>query len=327
MPGVLLVPRSTFQGSQVSTVSKTQIKSFAKINWIFKVLGRRPDSFHEVSTVLQTVDLADRISIEPITSDRIELKTTGYEVAQGEDNLVHRAACLLKREFSVQTGARIFLEKRIPVGAGLGGGSSNAAIVLLGLNRLWDCGVDPERLQKLGQKLGSDVPFFLLGGTAWGRGRGEQLRPLPDPPNEELVLCYPGFSMSTAEAYALGQWGPLNKPSKWLTKTGTDTKIRRFCDYAENSRRVHVLIENDFDAPLLKRFPQLAETHRALEKAGCECVALCGSGSTVLGVPSLSQTKLVAERLSHAGVGQVFQTSTLARHQYRAALQETGIGL
>ena len=308
-------------------MSKTQIKSFAKINWIFKVLGRRPDSFHEVSTVLQTVDLADRISIELIPRDGIELKATGYEVPQGEDNLVHRAACLLKRDFSVGTGARIFLEKRIPVGAGLGGGSSNAAIVLLGLNRLWDCGADPERLQKLARELGSDVPFFLLGGTAWGEGRGERLRSLPDPPNEELVLCYPGFSMSTAEAYAMGQWAPLNKPPKWLTKTGTDTKIRRFCDYAENGRRVHVLIENDFEAPLLKRFPQLAETHRAVEKAGCECVALCGSGSTLLGVPARSPTKLVAERLSHAGLGQVFQTSTLARHQYRAALQETGIGL
>ena len=302
-----------------------QIKSFAKINWILKVLGRRPDSFHEVSTVLQTVDLADRISIELIPRDGIELKATGYEVPQGEDNLVHRAACLLKREFSVGTGARIFLEKRIPVGAGLGGGSSNAAIVLLGLNRLWDCGADPERLQKLARELGSDVPFFLLGGTAWGEGRGERLRSLPDPPNEELVLCYPGFSMSTAEAYVMGQWAPLNISSNRLTKTRTDTKIRRFCDYAKGGRRVHVLIENDFDAPLLKRFPELAETRQALEKAGCESVSLCGSGSTVLGVPSQGQTKLVVERLSQSGVGRVFQILTLARHQYRAALLKTGI--
>ena len=314
-----------FRGSQASTVSKTQIKSFAKINWILKVLGRRPDSFHEVSTVLQTVDLADRISIELIPADRIELKTAGYEVAEGEDNLAHRAACLLKREFSVWTGARIFLEKRIPVGAGLGGGSSNAAMVLLGLNRLWDCGVAPEHLRKLAQQLGSDVPFFLLGGTVWGRSRGEQLTPLPDPPPAELVLCYPGLSMSTAEAYAMGQWAPLNAASNRLTKTRTDTKIRRFCDYAEDGRRVHVLIENDFDAPLLKRFPQLAETHRALEKAGCERVALCGSGSTVVGVPPQSQEKLVTERLCQAGVGQVFQTSTLARHQYQATLQKTGV--
>ena len=304
-----------------------QVKSFAKINWILKVLGRRPDSFHEVSTVLQTVDLADRISIELIPSDRIGLKTAGYEVAQGEKNLAHRAASLLKREFSVRTGARIFLEKRIPVGAGLGGGSSNAAMVLLGLNGLWDCGADAERLQKLGQQLGSDVPFFLLGGTVWGRSRGEQLSPLPDPPQEQLVLCYPGFPMSTEEAYAMGQWAPLNATSNRLTKTRTDTKIRRFCDYAEGGRRVHVLIENDFDAPLLKRFPQLSETHRALEKAGCEYVALCGSGSTVVGIPSQSQEKLVTERLCHAGVGQVFQTSTLARHQYQTALQKTGVGL
>jgi len=304
-----------------------QVKSFAKINWILKVLGRRPDSFHEVSTVLQTVDLADRISIELIPSDRIELKTAGYEVAQGETNLAHRAACLLKREFSIRTGTRIFLEKRIPVGAGLGGGSSNAAMVLLGLNRLWDCGADAKRLQELGQQLGSDVPFFLLGGTAWGRSRGEQLSPLPDPPHEELVLCYPGFSLSTAEAYAMGQWPSVGAASNRLTKTRTDTKIRRFCDYVEDGRRVHVLIENDFDAPLLKTLPQLSETHRALEKAGCERVALCGSGSTVVGVPAQSQEKLVTERLCRAGVGQVFQISTLARNQYQAALQKSGVGL
>ena len=304
-----------------------QVKSFAKINWILKVLGRRPDSFHEVSTVLQTVDLADRISIELIPSDRIELKTAGYEVAQGETNLAHRAACLLKREFSVGSGARIFLEKRIPVGAGLGGGSSNAAMVLLGLTRLWDCGVDQKRLNELGQLLGSDVPFFLVGGTVWGQSRGEQLSPLPDPPREELVLCYPGFPLSTAQAYAMGQWAPLKAASNRLTKTRADTKIRRFCDYAEDGRRVHVLIENDFDAPLLKRIPQLADTHRALEKAGCEHVALCGSGSTLVGVPSRSQQKLVTERLCHAGVGQVFQTSTLARHQYQAALQKAGAGI
>ncbi len=303
-----------------------QVKSFAKINWILKVLGRRPDAFHEVSTVLQTVDLADRISFELIPSDRIELTTAGYEVALGETNLAHRAACLLKREFSIRTGTRIFLEKRIPVGAGLGGGSSNAAMVLLGLNRLWDCGADAERLQGLGQQLGSDVPFFLLGGTAWGRSRGEQLTPLPDPPHEELVLCYPGFSMSTAEAYALGQWAPVTAASNLLTKTRTDTKIRRFCDYVEHGRRVHELIENDFDAPLLKRLPKLSETHRALEKAGCERVALCGSGSTVVGVPAQSQEKLVTERLGRAGVGQVFQISTLARKQYQTALQKSEVG-
>ena len=304
-----------------------QVKSFAKINWILKVLGRRPDSYHEVSTVLQTVDLADQITIDLIPSGTIELQTAGYEVAQGETNLAHRAACLLQREFSVRTGARIFLEKRIPVGGGLGGGSSNAAMVLLGLNRLWDCGADARCLLRLGRQLGSDVPFFLLGGTVWGRSRGEQLSPLPDPPHEELVLCYPGFPMATAQAYAEGRWAPLGATSNRLTMTRAETKIRRFCDYAEDGRRVSVLIENDFDAPLLKRFPQLSATHRALEKAGCGRVALCGSGSTMVGIPEQGQVKLVAERLSHTGVGQVFQTSTVARHQYQEALQKTGAGL
>ncbi len=306
-------------------MNRIRIESFAKINWILKVLGRRPDSFHEVSTILQTVDLADRISIESMAADGIELKTTGFEVAQGENNLAHRAASLLKTEFSVGTGARILVEKRIPVGAGLGGGSSNAAMVLLGLNRLWDCGADADRLLKLGRKLGSDVPFFLTGGTAWGQGRGDRIRSLPDPPREELILCYPGFRVATVDAYQMLECAPLNTSSRRLTKTGTDTKIQRFRDYAEEGRRVHVLIENDFDTPLLKRFPRLAETRRVLERAGCEGVSLCGSGSTVLGVPSQSQTGVEAKRVSDAEVGQVFETLTLARHRYWAALQEGGI--
>ncbi len=304
--------------------------SFAKINWILRVLGRRRDSFHEISTILQSVDLADELSIEANSSDRIRLQTSGYEVAQGEDNLVWRAAALLKKRAPAESGAHISLRKRIPVGAGLGGGSSNAAVTLLVLNQLWGCGLKLKRLRELAGALGSDVPFFLLGGAALGKGRGELLTPLPDPPKEELVLCYPGFSLSTAKAYRMGGWPRLRSASEHLTKSGADTKIRRFCEYAQDGRRVHVLIENDFDAPLLKQFPQLTETHRALKRAGCERVALCGSGSMLLGVSAPSGPEMIVKKLSRAGragVAEVFQVSTLSGNQYRTAFREAGVTL
>ena len=233
---------------------RIRIPSFAKINWILKVLGRRRDSFHEVSTILQSVDLADQISIRATCSDRIRLETSGREVAKGEENLIWRAAALLKKRAPSGSGADISLRKRIPVGAGLGGGSSNAAVTLLVLNQLWNCGLELKRLRQLGRELGSDVPFFLIGGAVLARGRGERVRPLPDPPAESLVLCFPGFSLSTAKAYEMGRWPRLATASDHLTKRRTDTKIRRFCEYAEDSRRVHVLLENDFDAPLLQGF-------------------------------------------------------------------------
>lgn len=307
------------------TPSRIRIPSFAKINWILKVLGRRQDSFHEVRTILQTVDLADQLSIRATCSDRIRLETSGREVATGEENLVWRAAALLKKQAPAGSGADISLRKRIPVGAGLGGGSSNAAVTLLVLNQLWNCGLELNRLCQLGQGLGSDVPFFLLGGAVLARGRGELVSPLPDPPAESLVLCFPGFSFSTAKAYKMGRWPRMATDSDHLTKRRTDTKIRRFCEYAEDSRRVHVLLENDFDAPLLKQFPRLTETHRALRRAGCERVAFCGSGSALLGVSAPAPPTLIMEKLTCSGIGEVFPSLTLSRNQYRAAFRQAGL--
>jgi len=170
----------------------------AKINWTLEVLARRPDGYHEVRTVLQTVDLCDRVRVSPAAE--LELVLTGPVGQAGallagvppSENLACRAAALLRdRAGGPALGARIELEKAIPAGAGLGGGSSDAAATLRALDRLWGLSLPPAELARLGAQLGADVPFFLFGGTALGRGRGDEVTPLPDVPSRRLLLVVP----------------------------------------------------------------------------------------------------------------------------------------
>jgi len=182
-----------------------------KINWTLEVLGHRPDGYHEVRTVLQTLDLCDRVRVSPSTD--LELVLTGLVGQAGallagvppSENLVYRAAALLRHRAGGQAlGARIELEKAIPAGAGLGGGSSDAAATLRALDRLWGLGLAPAELASLGAQLGADVPFFLFGGTALGRGRGDEVTPLPDVRSRRLLLAIPRgrLARKTAAMYA-----------------------------------------------------------------------------------------------------------------------------
>jgi 4-diphosphocytidyl-2-C-methyl-D-erythritol kinase len=183
----------------------------AKINWTLEVLGRRPDGYHEVRTVLQTVDLCDRLRVSAATD--LELVVTGPVGPAGApltgvpapENLAYRAAALLRdRAGWPALGARIELEKAIPAGAGLGGGSSDAAATLRALDRLWRLGLARGELARLGAQLGADVPFFLFGGTALGRGRGDEVTPLPDVPSRRFLLVVPRRrpARKTAAMYA-----------------------------------------------------------------------------------------------------------------------------
>jgi 4-diphosphocytidyl-2-C-methyl-D-erythritol kinase len=190
----------------------------AKINWTLEVLGRRPDGYHEVRTVLQTVDLCDRVRVSPAAD--LELALTGPVGQAGppagragapltgappSENLAYRAAALLQdRAGRPALGARIELEKAIPAGAGLGGGSSDAAATLRALDRLWGLGLPLAELARLSARLGADVPFFLFGGTALGRGRGDEVTPLPDAPLQRFLLVVPRHrpARKTAAMYA-----------------------------------------------------------------------------------------------------------------------------
>lgn len=300
--------------------------SFAKINWHLKILGRRPDGFHELVTVLQTIDWADRISLEVPDSPEISLQVAGRPVAQGEENLLVQAARLLQRHCKVVRGADVRLQKVLPVGGGLGGGSSNAATLLLFLNQLWECGLRSSELIDLAGELGSDVPFFLTGGMAAAGGKGADLTRLPDAGPESLLLLTPPVSIATQDAYRLGRWGPLQGPPE-LTKLRLDNTILRFRDKVERGECVRDLAENDFDGPLFAHFPLLARARRQLLDAGCERVIVSGSGSTLLGLASPERIVAAAERLSAAASGEVRVCRTLSRGQYWKTLEQSGLQL
>src|SRR5215468_10857722 len=181
--------------------SSLQLRSYAKINWTLDVLHKREDGFHELRTIYQTVSLHDTIRLSP-TAGEIVVVSNDSRVPADETNLAHRAAASLKQATRTAGGVRIELEKRIPVAAGLGGGSSNAAATLMGLVRLWELSVSEEEMTVLASGLGSDVPLFLTGGTLLGVGRGEEVYAIEQCEARELALVNPGIEVSTAEAYA-----------------------------------------------------------------------------------------------------------------------------
>ncbi|KPK57720.1 MAG: hypothetical protein AMK73_09875 [Planctomycetes bacterium SM23_32] len=178
------------------------VRAPAKVNLCLEVLGRRPDGFHEIRTVMQAVSLFDEMDFRLMPEGRVELSCPEGDVPTGEGNLIVRAARLLQRRYAVEQGAAVTLRKRIPVGGGLGGGSADAAMALLALRELWGVEAPPGELGGLAAELGSDVPFFLHGGAALCEGRGERVTPLPVRGPMHFVLVMPGVRVSTAAVYS-----------------------------------------------------------------------------------------------------------------------------
>jgi len=294
------------------------VPSFSKINWTLEILGKRSDGFHELLTVLQTLDFGDQLTFDTDCLD-ITLRTEGRKVPCGQDNLVLKAARLITECAGINRGVQITLTKRIPVGAGLGGGSSNAAVTLLALNQLWDCGLTNEDLLKLAAGLGSDVPFFFSGGTCLGRGRGEQISALPDMKREFAVLVfYPRFQVSTAEAYAAVR----DLPDK-LTRPDLDTTIRRFHEVLETGN--WSALRNDLERPIFSRYPVLARIKRDLVAAGCEFGMLSGSGSALFGISSASRLEMAGEKLAESGDADIIMCHTISRKGYADSLNRAGL--
>jgi 4-diphosphocytidyl-2-C-methyl-D-erythritol kinase len=238
------------------------------------VAGRRPDGYHEIVTLFQTIDEWDTLDGKPAAD--LQLAVSDPELA-GEGNLVMRAARLLQDAVpdAAGRGARLTLTKSIPVRAGLGGGSSDAAGALLLLNSLWALGLDAAELARLAAQLGSDVPFFLSGGTALGEGRGERIAPLPSIREKKLILGTPAFGLSTAEVY-----GALRAP---LTARGPDVTVPRlFVKLAEGND--FALARNDLESVVFAQRSDLVAFRDALYESGAESALVSGSGSTVFGV-------------------------------------------
>jgi 4-diphosphocytidyl-2-C-methyl-D-erythritol kinase len=259
----------------------------AKINLGLRVLERRDDGYHELRTILQTISLADRLSVgyDSRAAGGVELECNDPHLA-GPDNLAARAARGLLERGNWPGSVRIRLEKRIRAGSGLGGGSSDAAAVLLALRRLLNPAPPAAMLHQVAAGLGSDVPFFLVGGAAVGVGRGEEVYPLPDPRRERsLLLLVPSFAISTAEAY-----GELSRNrATGLTPAERRHIISGFCSAISvpvcgDARNATGLLSNDFEAAVFPRFPQLSEWKDRLVNAGAALAMLSGSGSALYGI-------------------------------------------
>lgn len=293
-----------------------RLRAFAKLNLGLRVLYKRPDGYHELRTVFQTISLSDRLelSFEPARSTQIEMLGT----PDIPDNLAERAARLVLEEAGKQGSVRLHLRKTIPSGAGLGGGSSDAAAVLLALPVLAGIRLPIDRLTALAAQLGSDVPFFLYGGTALGLGRGEELYPLPDEPARQALLVAPGVHSSTPDAYrALS--GTLPVPS--LTNVALQNKLDSFQRdvWQSVSGDGKPSIINDFEAVVLARYPQLTEVRDRLLHAGAKCAAMTGSGSAIFGIFD-NPGRLERARLAWNRPGeQVFPVTFVSRARYQSA--------
>lgn len=257
------------------------IKSFAKLNLYLQVLNKRKDNFHNLSTLFARIDLADRLIFRKRLDGLIKIKCSCPDVPLDAANLCYRAVALLKQELKLTLGVQIELKKRIPVGAGLGGGSSNAASVLLGLNKFWDLNLSKTRLIKLGAKLGSDVPFFIHQEKfALGSQRGDKVRPLVSLRKLKLwfILVYPNFKVSTPLIYQ-----KLDNFSG-LTRSGCDVKILTSQLLKKGKAVDASCLFNGLEVITSRLYPVVNQVKNALFSMGLDKVMMSGSGSAVFAI-------------------------------------------
>jgi 4-diphosphocytidyl-2-C-methyl-D-erythritol kinase len=282
------------------TTRQATVLAHAKLNLSLRVLYKRPDHFHELRTVFQTISLADELKISYITA-----RQTSIEIVENAipDNLIARAALRCLDEMGVTARVHFTLKKRIPMGAGLGGGSSDAAAVLLALPALAGKQIPMERLAEIGASLGSDVPFFLYGGTALGLGKGEELYPLPDAKQRYGVLIAPDVHVSTPEAYrdlstVLGDPEP---------------KLATFQSGCWQTQGFEAI--NDFEIPVFRRYPRLAAIKKSLIQKGAEVALMTGSGSSIFAFFNRKET--VQRVVQSVGEERVYPIRLLSGRSYR----------
>ena len=266
------------------------IHCYAKINLTLEILGKRADGYHEVRTVMQTVGLADRLEVAAAVD--ISFSCSDPALAT-PDNLVYSAARLLQAEYAVRTGAALRLEKRMPVAAGLGGGSSDAAATIVALNRLWNLQLSLAEQRRLAAALGSDVPFFLTGGTALGTGRGERITPLPPLPQYWVVLVLLPRVLSTAAVYR-----GVTPADYTSGVTTADTVAAAKHGTISPQTRWH----NALARPARTLAPQITEAQAVLLQAGAQNAHVSGSGPTVFAMcQEEGAARTLADRLQEQG--------------------------
>lgn len=284
-----------------------RINSFAKINLALEVIGKREDDYHELKTLLQIVNFYDVLEFQETQRNRISLEGTDKTISWKEDNLIFKAALLLKEKFHVSKGIKIHVTKNIPPGKGLGGGSSNAAMTLYALNKIWGLRMERKSLMDLGKELGADVPFFLEGGLCLGLGRGDDIVPLPDLVSLPCLLILPSISIQTAYIYDHFQLS--------LTSQHKDSKIIKFL----NNRELRSL-ENRLEKTVFRFYPQLKALKSLFRGKASELSLVSGTGSAVFG---LFLEKKKAEEVLRQLKGEYTSilVETLSRERYWRSLK------
>jgi 4-diphosphocytidyl-2-C-methyl-D-erythritol kinase len=258
----------------------------AKINWFLKIIGKRDDGYHNIRTLMQCINLYDNLIFEH--TDDLEI-VCDLNI-QLIDNLVFKAASLLKKYTTYRKGARIILKKNIPVSAGLGGGSSDAAFTLSGLNKLWGINLNKKELNSIASEIGSDVPFFLEGPLALVEGKGEKVTPFKNTSSITLLLVKPPISVSTAWAYSCYD----NKSE--LTKKPVDIKLFFQAFNNKDFDSLNTLLDNDLEKVVIEKYPVIKEIKNSMREMGAAIASMSGSGPTVFGVfDSMEAAKSASE--------------------------------
>lgn len=290
------------------------LPSFAKINLHLRVIGRRKDGFHELCTIFQTVSLADDLILEP--ADKISLECNDSSIPSGNENLIVRAAELLRSRFGTKVGIRATLTKRIPVFGGLGGGSSNAAVALLGLRNLWQLEISDADLAAFARELGADVPYFLVGGTAVGTGTGADVIAINEFCHDKIVIVTPGEEVSTREIFE-----KLQAPS--LTKEGSNRNLIVCRKWAENANIRQEPLRNELEPIVFRMFPEIERARDRLIELGASQAGMSGSGGSVYGFFENELTRQTAlEALGSEADWRSFAAATISREHYREALSQ-----
>ena len=297
-------------------IRKARIRSLAKINLDLRVLAKRPDGFHDLRTVFQTISLADTIDIQFEPSRKTEITILDDQIP---DNLIQRAAQASLDAMKLHGRVQFTLNKQIPMGGGLGGGSGNAASVLLALPVLAGRAIPFGKLIEIGAQLGSDVPFFLTGGTAMALDRGAEIYDLPDVAEEPVLLLSPAVHVATGPAYsALG---------RSLTFTALSSSINSFqafvrtLESGRSARAASAFSANDFETVVFRQYPQLRKIAARLRSLGVEGVRMTGSGSTIFALFASKEERARAERMLNGdrvfGDCRMMRSELVSRRSYR----------
>jgi len=277
---------------------RIKIAAPAKINLFLEILGKRQDGYHEIETVMQEVSLFDYIYLE-YRDEGVEFTCSRPGLATGEDNLVLKAVRLIQKESNTKKGVKIHLDKRIPVGAGLGGGSSDAVATLAGLNKLWQIGFNEKQLVTLAGKLGSDTPFFVYGKTAICRGRGEIITPYPIDLRYYFIIIYPRFEVGTATVYKNFKIS--------LTKNLKDVSFFLKALSSGSPEKLGSSLHNHLEEVVFRLYPELGRTRDILKSFDFCNVLLSGSGSSLYGLcKGENSIKEIEQKIRSLNVGDVF---------------------